>query len=76
MTPIPRSRRAPSGGGEPSTTVEVHPRLARGIVWSDLVAEMEQEWAAKQRARAERGAEVVALPRAADRGAASADEAA
>lgn len=75
MTPIPRSRRADSGG-EPSTTVEVHPRLGRGIVWSDLVAEMEQEWAAKQRARAERGGEVVTLPRTADPGTAGADEAA
>lgn len=28
--------------------VEETPRLARGIVWSDLVAEMERDWAASQ----------------------------
>jgi hypothetical protein len=71
MTPIPRSRRTDPDAVLP-TTAEVHPRLARGIVWSHLVAEMEQE----QRARAERGGEVVALPRTAAPGAASVDEAA
>lgn len=29
----------------PAEEVEETPRLARGIVWSDLVAEMEREWA-------------------------------
>ncbi|MCX6465557.1 MAG: DUF6222 family protein [Pseudonocardiales bacterium] len=38
------------------------PTLARGLVWSDLVREMEEEWAAKQAAAA---GTVVALPRAA-----------
>lgn len=75
MTPIPRHRRAPSDT-EPPSTAEVFPRLGRGIVWSDLVAEMEQEWAARPGARADGGGEVVALPRTADPGAASADEAA
>jgi len=38
------------------------PRLDRGIVWSDLVAEMEAEWAAKQQERRDAGAPVVDLP--------------
>lgn len=75
MTPIPRSRRT-DPDADPSTGIEVHPQLGRGIVWSDLVAEMEQEWAADQRARAARGGEFVALPRTVDPDAATRDEAA
>lgn len=35
-----------------------HPRLGRGIVWSDLVAEMEEEWAARQAAPSRRSVAV------------------
>ena len=39
-----------------------HSRLAPGIVWSDLVAEMEAEWAAKRHERRDVGSPVVDLP--------------
>lgn len=41
------------------------PTLGRGIVWSDLVREMEQEWTAEQRRRAEVCQTVTELPRSA-----------
>lgn len=40
----------------------MYPRLGRGLIWSDLVREMEEDWAAAQRKRAEAGQAVIELP--------------